>query len=109
MIIVQLIRIELEKSLGANLLKKIYRLIYENVSLLFLFHNFQTSDNQYFYDIDNLADLIYKELKGLYDSITLENIIQKIPEVFSIVVKEREQMLLKQNLKIYVHIIGINT
>jgi len=76
------IRINLEKELGSDLFYKIKIIICE-----------KTPIKQLNYDLETLKKAIFSNLGKNFDAKTLNLAIDKIPEIYSIVVKEREKLL----------------
>ncbi len=72
------IRVELEKGLGIELLKKAYRFVDET-----------TDVKEFKCDYDKLREKIKNEFKNKYSEKEIENVLDKIPEIFSLVAKER--------------------
>jgi len=73
------LRIDLEDSLGINLFKEIYHYVDEN-----------TDENEVKCDMENLKLKLNTELKNKNFTLKeIETAITKIPEVFTIVGKER--------------------
>jgi hypothetical protein len=44
------------------------------------------------YDVEKIKSIINKNYKGKYSKEDLENIFEKIPEIFSILLKERQKI-----------------
>ena len=76
------LRINLEKELGDELFYKLKVIICD-----------KTPIKQLSYDIEILKKAIFQELSKKFNSKTLELALEKIPEIYSIVVKEREKLL----------------
>ena len=76
---IELMRIELEKSLGLNLFKAAYHYVDDD-----------TDRKEIKYDKDKVEEKIKKDFgnKGFTEK-EIESAIQKIPEIFAVVLKER--------------------
>ena len=76
---IELMRIELEKSLGLNLFKAAYHYVDDD-----------TDRKEIKYDKDKVEEKIKKDFgnKGFTEK-EIKSAIQKIPEIFAIVLKER--------------------
>ena len=90
----EVIRIDLENRLGEGVLSKVYKIVEESVIFIFKKVTFDTV----LYNHELISNGIMKALLNKVDSTLVLSCIEKIPEIFSLVVKEREAQI-KRRIK----------
>jgi len=73
---------ELEIELEKHNYEKLYKIIDEN-----------TKTNMVSFDLDLLNRSIFEEFSGRNDNNRIENFINKVPDLFAIILKDREYLI----------------
>lgn len=85
--LIETLRIKLEKDLGTNIVREVYRIVDQN-----------TPVSCFSYDTDLLSRIISKELGKEFKDLLVKESIKRIPEFYSIVFAERQLVLDNNNI-----------
>ena len=85
----EVIKHELENELEKHNYDKLYKIVDENVNSCVN----QTKTNSVIFELDGLTRSIYEEFSGRYDNNRIDNFINRVPEIFTIIIKDREYLI----------------
>jgi len=78
----EILRSELENELEKQHFEKLYKIVDEN-----------TKSNMVCFEYDTLNKHIYEEFSGKFDSYRIDNFVNRVPELFAIILRDRESLI----------------
>jgi len=80
----EIMRSELESELEKQNYSRLYKIVDEN-----------TKANMVCFELDSLNRLIYEEFSGRYDNAKIDSFINRVPDLFAVILRDRVDDLIE--------------